>query len=420
LVWKIAQSKQVDKLYAAPGNPGMVELAEIVEIGATDIAGLLKFASSEKIDLTVVGPEEPLASGIVDEFSQSDLRVFGPTKAAAAIESSKSYAKTIMAKYGIPTAEGREFTDVAEAIEYVKSRYVKRNDFPVVIKADGLAAGKGVTVAATYDEAEDAIKRAMVEKAFGRAGDKVIVEEFLEGEEASLLAFSDGVTVIPMIPAQDHKRIYDADVGPNTGGMGAYAPAPVVDGPIMNKVKENTLFPAVTGLAREGRPYRGVLYAGLMITSGEPKVIEFNCRFGDPEAQVILPLLENDLVDIMMACTEGKLDEVKIDASKRAAVCVVIASGGYPLDYERGKVIEGLEKCGSMGDVIVFHAGTKKADGKIVTSGGRVLGVTALGDNLKDAIKRAYQAVGEIGFDRMHYRKDIGHRALGRRVGWRP
>ena len=411
LAWKIAQDKGVDRLYAAPGNPGIAALAEIVEIDANDIEGLAKFASSEKIDLTVVGPEEPLANGIVDRFSERGLLAFGPGKNAATIESSKSYAKMIMTKHGITTADSQTFTDAAKGIEYIKLK-----GLPIVIKADGLAAGKGVIVATSQNEAEEAIKMVLVDKAFGNAGDKVVIEEFLEGEEASVLAFSDGRIVKALVPAQDHKRIYDDDQGPNTGGMGAYAPAPIADVGIMRKAQEEVLVPAITGLAQEGSPYRGVLYAGLMIAKGEPKVVEFNCRFGDPEAQVILPLLQTDLVDVMMACVEGNLDEIDIVTSKGAAVCVVVASGGYPMDYETGVRIEGLQSCEKMEGVMVFHAGTAKKGGDTVTSGGRVLGITALGDDLEDAIKRAYEAVGQIHFDGMYYRKDIGHKALGLKI----
>ncbi|MGQ9630245.1 MAG: phosphoribosylamine--glycine ligase [bacterium] len=409
LVWKLAKSPKVTKLYCAPGNAGIADAAECVDISAEDIGSLKEFALKRGVDLTVVGPEAPLVVGIADEFSESGLKVFGPSKRAALIEGSKSFAKRIMAKYGIPTGAYAEFTDPDEA-----KKYVEEQGAPIVVKADGLAAGKGVTVARTTEEALDAIHNAMVKKIFGEDNAKVVVEEHLDGEEASILAFTDGRAVAPMVPSQDHKRVYDGDLGPNTGGMGAYAPAPFVTPEVLDAITEEILKPTIAGMSKEGFEYRGVLYAGLMIKEGRPKVLEFNCRFGDPETQVVLPLLETDLLDPLLACIEGNLDGIELKWSDRAAVCVVLASGGYPLHYEKGKAISGLGDCESMEDVVVFHAGTALRDGRIVTSGGRVLGVTALGSDIRSAIRRAYEATNKIYFEGMHYRRDIGRRALQR------
>lgn len=409
LVWKIAQSTEVGRLYAAPGNPGMAQLAECVDIGADDTDKLLAFAIRERIDLTVVGPEVPLALGIVDRFEERGLKIFGPSGKAAELESSKGFSKDLMAKYGIPTARYGRFTSSEEAV-----RYVREQGAPIVVKADGLAAGKGVLICRTQTEALEAVRTIMEDQAFGAAGQEVVVEEFLEGEEASILALTDGETILPLVASQDHKAIFDGDGGPNTGGMGAYAPAPVVTEAVLERVMEQVLRPAVDGMAKEGRLYKGVLYAGLMIKDEKLKVVEFNCRFGDPESQVVLPLLKTDLVALMMAVAEGRLREMALEESDDAAVCVVMASGGYPGSYEKGKRITGLEAARDMDDVVVFHAGTAERDGAIVTDGGRVLGVTAVGADIGCAIDRAYEAVGKIHFKGAYYRKDIGAKALAR------
>ncbi|GBR76615.1 phosphoribosylamine--glycine ligase [Candidatus Termititenax persephonae] len=407
LAWKISQSPRVTKLYCAPGNPGIAELAECVDIAADNIPALKDFALQNKIDLTVAGPEVPLTLGIVDEFELAGLKVFGPSKAAAQLEGSKMYAKKIMKKYKIPTAAYAVFTDAQKALEHV---YMSR--FPVVIKADGLAAGKGVTVAVSLVEAKRAIHAALRDKVFGEAGAQIIIEEFLSGEEASLLAFCDGKDFVPMVSAQDHKAVYDEDKGPNTGGMGAYSPAPAVTKEILRQVGETIFKPLLDGMAKEGAPYKGVLYAGLMLTPGGPKVVEFNCRFGDPETQAVLPRLQTDIVDIFEACLGGQISAQKISWSDAAAVCVVLAADGYPGQYAKGKEISGIAAAAALPDTCVFHAGTAKQDGRLVTSGGRVLGVTALGADIPAAIKNAYKAAGLISFPGLHKRKDIGKKAL--------
>jgi len=411
LVWKVLRSPQVDQVVAAPGNAGIGEVAECAEVEAEDIDGLLRLAEGEKVDLTIVGPEAPLALGIVDRFRDAGLKIFGPTKEAAKIESSKVFAKELMAKYGIPTASFEVFDDPNRARDYIR-----KAGTPIVVKADGLAAGKGSIVCRTLDEAYGAVERIMEEKEFGDAGNLIVVEEMLVGEEASILAITDGEAIKPLLPSQDHKPVYDGDRGPNTGGMGAYAPAPVVTEEVARTVMEGILRPAVEGMAKEGTEYRGVLYAGLMITREGPKVLEFNCRFGDPESQAVLPLFEGDLVEVLEATIEGRLEEAEVRNSQGAAVCVVLASGGYPGKYEKGKVIEGLDELENMEDVLVFHAGTARRDGKLVTDGGRVLGVTALGPDIPRAIERAYEAVAKVHFEGMHYRRDIGRKAL-RQIG---
>ncbi len=409
LVWKIGQSNLVEKIFCAPGNGGIRQQAECVDISATDIAGLADFAEKESIDLTVVGPEAPLALGITDEFQQRGLRVFGTSKAATQTESSKVFAKEIMVRYGIPTASHSVSVDADQALAHVRER-----ETPMVVKADGLAAGKGVIVCRTKEEAEQAVAQIMVDRSFGDAGDRVIVEDCLVGEEASLLAFTDGVTVLPMDSAQDHKPVFDNDEGPNTGGMGAYSPAPVVTPELYRRINEEVLTRMVKGLAAEGIEYKGVLYAGLMITDDGPKVLEFNARFGDPEMQALMPRLENDLVEVMNAVIDGRLSEIELKWNPSPAVCVVMASGGYPGAYEKEKVITGLDSLPSE-SVHVFHAGTRKLDdGSIVTNGGRVLGVTGLGDTISDAIETTYRAVRQIHFDDAHYRTDIGAKALRR------
>lgn len=411
LAWKLVQSPNVEKLYAAPGNPGMALLqkCECINLNVDDLEGVADYAEEKSIDLTVVGPEAPLVAGLADVFKRRGLPVFGPSKAAAQLEGSKAFSKELMAKYNIPTA----FFKICEDIEAAKA-YVEEKGAPIVVKADGLAAGKGVVVAMTKQEALDAIDDMMGDHKFGAAGARVVLEEYMEGEEASLLAFTDGKTVVPMIAAQDHKRVFDGDEGPNTGGMGTYAPAPVMTDILRLKATELVLKPVVAAMAKEGTPYQGCLYAGLMIKGDSVKVVEFNCRFGDPETQVVLPLLDGDLAEIMLACATGTLDKVEVAWHDKAAVCVVMASGGYPESYEKGKEITGFAAAEEDKDVVVFHAGTKEADGKIVTSGGRVLGVTAVDASIKAARDRAYAAVEKIAFEKNFYRKDIAWRALKR------
>jgi phosphoribosylamine--glycine ligase len=407
LAWKISRSKKVDKIYCAPGNAGIAQLAKCVNIKSDNIPELKKFAIDQKIDLTIVGPEAPLAAGIVDEFKKDGLKIFGPSKAAARLEGSKIYAKEIMKKYGVPTADFAEFTDEKEAIKYLQG-----SNIPIVVKADGLAAGKGVVVARDFEEAEEAVHRMLVEREFGEASSKIIIEECLMGQEASILAFSDGKHFSVMQSAQDHKRIFDNDLGPNTGGMGAYSPAPVVTDMILKEVEDKVFRRMIGGMRKEGAPFVGVLYAGIMITKEGPKVLEFNVRFGDPETQPILMKLKTDIVDIIEHILEGKLDKIKVEWDKRAAVCVVLASKGYPGDYEKGKEISGLDDTKALKDAVVFHAGTSLKNGKVVTSGGRVLGVTAMADTIESAINRAYSVVHMVKFDGMHYRSDIGRKAL--------
>lgn len=411
LAWKLVQSPKVEKLYAAPGNPGMALLpnCECINLNVDDLEGVADYAEEKSIDLTVVGPEAPLVAGLADVFKRRGLPVFGPSKAAAQLEGSKAFSKELMAKYNIPTA----FFKICEDIETAKA-YVEEKGAPIVVKADGLAAGKGVVVAMTKQEALDAIYEMMGDHKFGAAGARLVLEEYMEGEEASLLAFTDGKTVVPMIAAQDHKRVFDGDEGPNTGGMGTYAPAPVMNDILRLKATELILKPVVEAMAKEGTPYQGCLYAGLMIKGDSVKVVEFNCRFGDPETQVVLPLLDGDLAEIMLACATGTLDKAEVAWHDKAAVCVVMASGGYPESYEKGKEITGLTAAEEDKDVVVFHAGTKEADGKIVTSGGRVLGVTAVDATIKAARDRAYSAVEKISFEKNFYRKDIAWRALKR------
>ena len=407
LAWKIAQSPKVAQIFCAPGNAGTAQFATNVQIGAEDILGLRDFAKNNHIDLTVVGPEVPLVLGIVDEFESHGLKVFGPKKNAALIEGSKIFAKNLMKKYNIPSADFLSFTEEAEA-----KKFLKKIGAPVVVKADGLAAGKGVIICQTEKEAERAIERILREKEFGDAGNEVIIEECLEGEEASILAFTDGKTVIPMVTSQDHKRINDGDTGPNTGGMGAYSPAPVVTDEMLNQILKEILESTISAMAAEGSPYKGVLYCGLMITKKGPQVLEFNCRFGDPETQAVLPRLKSDLVEVMEAVIDSKLEGYKLDWDKKAAVCVVLASGGYPGKYKKGIEIENLDKAREAENAIIFHAGTKEENGKIITSGGRVLGVTALGEDIQKAIDQAYKVVQVIKFKGMHYRRDIGKKAL--------
>ena len=409
LVWKIVQSPKVSKVYCAPGNAGISEQATLVPIQANDLNGLLEFALKEKIDLTVVGPEDPLTRGIVDLFESKGLLIFGANKKAAEIEGSKAFAKEMMKKYRIPTGFYEIFDNRDEAV-----RYIRNQGAPIVVKADGLAAGKGVIVCKTVEEAIHSVDRIMVEKMFGNAGNRVVVEEYLVGEEASYIAFTDGKTILPLASSQDHKAILDGDQGPNTGGMGAYSPAPVVTDEVHEKIIEKILRPIIYGMGEEGRPYQGVLYAGLMIHEGHPKVLEFNARFGDPETQPALMRMKGDLVPILEACMQGTLSHHKIEWDNRAAVCVVLASQGYPGDYEKGKIIEGLKEVSQMEKVFVFHAGTILKDGRVLTNGGRVLGVTGLGEDISRAIERTYQAVKKISWEGVYYRTDIGQKALCR------
>ncbi len=407
LVWKISQSPKVTKIYAAPGNAGIAGLAECAPIKADDIPGLLAFAKAKAIDLTVVGPEGPLSMGIVDEFTRAGLRVFGPSRKAAELEASKRFSKDLMKEYCIPTAEYEVFTDKSAA-----AAYVHKKGAPIVVKADGLAAGKGVVVAETVEEALRALDLIMTEKAYGTAGDRVVIEECLIGEEASFMAFSDGRTVVPMASSQDHKRVFDADKGPNTGGMGAYSPAPIVTPQLERKVMDTIMIPTVRAMEKEGRFFKGVLYAGLMIRNGEARVLEFNARFGDPETQPVMARLDTDLVEIIEAILDERLSALTIRWKPESAVCIVIASGGYPGNYEKGREISGLDKAAAIKDVMVFHSGTAMKNGAFVTDGGRVLGVTGLGSTVAAAIKNAYQGAREIHFNGAHYRSDIGARAL--------
>jgi len=407
LAWKLAQSPDVDKVFCAPGNGGIAEVAECVDISVNDIGGLIRFAKDNAVDFTVVGPEAPLVAGIVDEFKSEELKVFGPDKFCAQLEGSKVFAKEFMRRHRIPTAGFEAF----ESLEGAKE-YVEQTQYPLVIKADGLAAGKGVFVCENKEEASSALGQIMEAKVFAEAGDKVIIEECLVGEEASILAISDGGHYVILESSQDHKRIFDDDIGPNTGGMGAYSPAPVVTESMLRKIEARVIDPAIMGMLKEGHPFKGVLYAGLMITDEGPKVLEFNVRFGDPETQVVIPRLKSDLLDLMRASVEGGLNRVRPQWDHRSCVCVVMSSGGYPGSYDKGKLIEGLDKAELQQDTVVFHAGTKQDGGGIVTSGGRVLGVTSLGEGVQDAITRAYEAVEKINFDRCFFRRDIGAKAI--------
>ncbi|MEE1014023.1 MAG: phosphoribosylamine--glycine ligase [Clostridia bacterium] len=403
IVWKLSQSPKVDKIYAAPGNGGISELAECVPISVMDFEKLTAFAKENAVDLTVVAPDDPLAAGAVDAFEAAGLRAFGPNKAAAIIEGSKAFSKDLMKKYNIPTAGYEVFDNSADAIAYIKAE----NKFPVVVKADGLALGKGVIIAKTLEEAETAVHEIMDDKVFGAAGGKVVIEEFLVGPEISVLAFTDGKVVKPMVSAQDHKRAYDNDEGPNTGGMGTFSPSRIYTEELAKECMENIFLPTMHAMNAEGRTFKGVLYFGLMKTADGVKVIEYNCRFGDPETQVVLPRLKTDLFDIFQAVIDEKLSDLEIEWEDNAAVCVVLASGGYPKAYQKGYPIEGIKHAESLG-AKVFHAGTVYEDGVFKTNGGRVLGVTATGRDLDAAIQEAYRYVDMISFTDMHFRKDIG------------
>jgi phosphoribosylamine--glycine ligase len=405
LAWKMARSPLQPRLYAAPGNAGIQELGTCLDIAAADIDGLAAFATEEKIDFTVVGPEAPLEGGLVDRFQEQGLAVFGPTRAAARLETSKIFAKEFMARHRIPTAAAEVFDRPEEAL-----RAVRAGTPPMVVKADGLAAGKGAIVARTADEALQAVDRIMVRRAFGTAGRRVLIEECLRGEEASILALVDGRRHVTLIASQDHKPVFDGDRGPNTGGMGAYAPAPVVTETIMRQVEEEILSPAVAGMAAEGHAFQGVLYAGLMITSQGPRVIEFNCRFGDPEIQAIVPIMRDDLLQLMLDTSSGDLSRWRRLRFEGAAVCVVMASEGYPGSYRKGYRIRGLQQ--RIPNSVVFHAGTRREDSRVLTDGGRVLGVTGIGPDVAGARRQAYRAVESIAFQGARYRRDIAHRAV--------
>ncbi|MBR3498932.1 MAG: phosphoribosylamine--glycine ligase [Selenomonadaceae bacterium] len=404
LAWKISQSPRLEKFFAIPGSPGIADFAECVEnISISDNAALVNFAKEKNIDLVVVGPEAPLVNGLTDALEAAGIKSFGPNKIAAQIEGSKIFAKRLMKKYKIPTADFEVFDSADAAKDYIRAKGA-----PIVVKADGLAAGKGVIVAQTLEEALAAVDEM---KNFGAAGSKIVVEEFMDGEEASVLALTDGEKILPLIAAQDHKRVFDGDKGLNTGGMGAYAPAPVVDEKISARVEEKILKPTIAALRAEGIIYRGCLYAGLMIVGGEPKVVEFNCRFGDPETQVVLPLMEDDLLALMDECAAGTLSDKKISWKNQSAVCVILASGGYPKAYKKNLPIDGISKAKTLG-AMIFHAGTKISDGELVTSGGRVLGVTVTAPTLQEAVDKVYRCVEVIHFDDAHFRKDIAAKAL--------
>jgi phosphoribosylamine--glycine ligase len=409
LAWRLGKSPQVEAIFCAPGNAGIAEVAECVPIAADDIAGLVRFAKEHAIDLTVVGPEKPLTLGIVDRFRDAGLRAFGPTAAGAQLEGSKAFTKDLLARLGVPTAAFGAFASHAEA-----TAYVKRTGAPCVVKADGLAAGKGVFICRTEAEALDALDQVMQARVFGDAGGKVVVEELLEGEELSFMALTDGATVLPLAGSQDHKRIGDGDTGPNTGGMGAYSPPPIATPELEAIVMRDVIRPVVEGLARDGIRYTGILYAGLMVKDGKPSVLEFNVRLGDPEAQVLLARFASDLADVMVRTCDGRLAGTAIAWDPRAAVCVVLAAEGYPGTPKMGVPIDGLESLRQWNDGVVFHAGTKRADGRVVVDGGRVLGVTALGDTIRAAVDEAYRGVDRISWPGMQHRRDIGHRALAR------
>ncbi|WP_337101968.1 phosphoribosylamine--glycine ligase [Paenibacillus sp. YIM B09110] len=406
IVWALKKSEKVKEVFCAPGNAGIAQLAECVPIAVSEFAELTRFAKEASIDLVFIGPDDPLADGIVDAFEAEGIPTYGPRKNAAEIEGSKIFMKNLLKKYNIPTAKYETFTNYESALAYLREQST-----PIVIKADGLAAGKGVTVAATLEEAEKALREAMVDKVFGDAGNQIVIEEFLEGQEMSILAFVDGETVRAMVPAQDHKPIFDGDKGPNTGGMGTYTPLPHIDQAIIDESITNIIIPTAKAMVSEGRPFRGVLFAGLMITKDGPKTIEFNARMGDPETQVVLPRLKTDLVDIVLASLNGRLGDLDIEWDDEAAVCVVIASEGYPASYPKGRVITGLAEAEAQG-ALVFHAGTASKDGQFVTNGGRVLGVVGRGKDIAEARARAYEAVSVIDFEGKQSRTDIAAKAL--------
>ena len=405
IIWKLAQSSRITKLFCAPGNGGISKLAECVPIKAVEIEKMVSFAKQEKIDLVMVAPDDPLALGMVDAMEAAGIRAFGPVKAAAILEGSKAFSKDLMYKYNIPTAGYKVFTNSDEAIAYLKSGKI-----PVVVKADGLALGKGVIIAQTLQEAIDAVTSIMNDKVFGEAGSKVVIEEFIEGPEVSILAFTDGKTIVPMVSSQDHKRAYDHDMGPNTGGMGTFSPSPLYTAELDEYCMKNIFLPTVDAMNKEGRTFKGVIYFGLMLTKDGPKVLEYNARFGDPETQVVLPRLKTDLLEIFEAIIDERLDSIEIEWDDNAAVCVVAASGGYPGKYQTGIEIKGIDAAQENGQTIVFHAGTSIKDGTFFTAGGRVLGVTAVAQSVQQAIDKAYQGIEKISFDGMHFRKDIGRK----------
>lgn len=404
VIKKLKQSPRAGQIYCAPGNGGISQDAKCVDIKATDINGVVAFAKEHNIGLAVVTPDDPLVLGMADALNDAGIRAFGPSKAAAAIEGSKVFSKGLMKKYGIPTADYNVFDDPRKALEFIK----EQNKYPAVIKADGLALGKGVIIAQNYEEAQNAVRKIMEDKVFGASGNKVVIEEFLTGPEVSVLAFTDGKTLKPMVSSKDHKRAYDGNKGPNTGGMGTISPNPYYTDKIADECMKTIFMPTIEAMNKEGRPFKGCLYFGLMITPDGPKVIEYNCRFGDPETQVVLPRLKSDLVEIMEAVIDSRLDSIDIEWDSNAAACVVAASGGYPVKYETGKKITGIDEAEKLDDITILHAGTKVIDGEFYTAGGRVLGVTATGKTLQDALDKAYGAVAKIHFDGIHFRKDIG------------
>ncbi len=404
VIRKLKENKEIEKIWCAPGNGGISSDAECVDIKATDKENMVKFAKENGVDFCIVTPDDPLALGMVDDMEAEGIPCFGPKKDAAIIEASKAFSKDLMQKYHIPTADYQTFDDAKEALKYIE----EKNTFPVVIKADGLALGKGVLICETLDDAKTAVREMMVEHIFGKSGNTVVVEEFMTGPEVSVLAFTDGNVVKPMISSMDHKRVNDNDEGLNTGGMGTIAPSPYYTKDIANVCMETIFLPTIKALKEEGRTFKGCLYFGLMLTPNGPKVVEYNCRFGDPETQVVLPLLESDLYTIMRACHDGTLADVDVKWSEEACACVVEASGGYPVKYEKGYEIHGLDADGQHKGVVIYHAGTKKENGKYYTNGGRVLGITAKGTDLQEALDKAYAVVQEVGFDKMHYRTDIG------------
>ncbi|MEN6325045.1 MAG: phosphoribosylamine--glycine ligase [Syntrophomonas sp.] len=411
LAWKLAQSPEIDKIFAAPGNPGIAELAECVPIKVEDIDKLLEFAQKQKIDLTVVGPEVPLMAGIVDRFQAGGLKIFGPSAAAARLEGSKIFAKNLFKKYGIPTAEYTVCDQLDEA--YACARSFTGQGKTVVIKADGLAAGKGVVVAQNWNEAAQAIDSMIKELSFGKAGEKIVIEECLVGEEVSFFAISDGRDFVSLLAAQDHKRVFDLDEGPNTGGMGAYSNPPVYTPELHQVILDKVIKPVIKAMADEGCPYRGVLYAGLMITAEGPKVLEFNARFGDPETQILMPMLKDDLFPLLEAAAQGNLQGHKMDIEAGCCVGVVLASAGYPAAYEKGKIISGLDKLND--DTLVFHAGTARKDKVLMTDGGRVMAVVVRGQNIAEAVDKVYREVAKVSFEGMHYRQDIAGKAMNRK-----
>jgi len=403
IIWKLAQNPTIKKIYCAPGNGGIADLAECVPINAMDIEGIVNFSKEKQLDLVVVSPDDPLAAGMVDALQKAGIRAFGPVADAAVIESSKAFSKELMKKYGIPSAEYEIFVDCDKALEYLKN-----SKYPIVIKADGLALGKGVIIAADYKQASEAVLSMMKDKVFGKAGEKIVIEEYLEGPEVSILTFTDGKTIVPMVSSQDHKRALDNNMGPNTGGMGTFSPSRIYTPEIADYCMKNIFKPTIEAMNKENRTFKGVLYFGLMLTKNGPKVLEYNARFGDPETQVVLPKLKTDLLDIFNAVIDEKLEDINIEWNDSAVVCVIAASGGYPGKYTTGYEITGLDKLQNKDDIFVFHAGTKKENGKVVTSGGRVLGVTAMAENIDNARMKAYSAIKEISFKDMHYRTDIG------------